>query len=670
MKCSKCGSEVNGINGFCPVCGNPLNNQVNSHQNNINYSSPKKDGFKKIILIIMFFVTLLLIIVSIVLGLTLSKVNSRTIMIYMAGSNLESSSGIATADLESIVPSEVDLETTNVLVYTGGSKFWYNDYVDEDKNNILKLTDNGFEKIEVYENDNLGDSKTFLKFLNYGYENYEADRYDLIIYDHGLGALGSISDDYYPTDFLTVKEMSDALDKSNFDDKSKFETVIFRTCLNGTYEVASVFKDHANYMVASEEVTLGRFDSNVFSFINNLELEDDGYTTGVKFVNGYQSFIDSIDIFGKTDSTYSVIDLNEIDDLEKDLDSFFSSIDVSSNYNEISKVRANMHQYAVASASSYDYDTVDLYSLVNELKSYAPDEADEVLKDLKNLVKYNWSTNDSSNGLSVYFPYNGSQNVVNLHFEVLDDIDLSDGYYNFVKDFNNILNDDTKYYQFNLQDNAITLNDDNKLSLELTDEEKENFSKASYIIYERHDDGCFAPVMKANASLDGNTLSADLQTKVIKISNKSTNESYYVPTTQIKSNGDYEEYTSTFILSGMLEDGNYDIFMASAHLKVKDDKVYLAEVIRNEDDKEGGILIDIDDYDLLTISHPHFKILEEDGTYKGNINLTDHTSVLQINVDDGYEFTLEDIQDGKYYSVFEIKNTNNQTYYSNLEEIN
>ena len=101
-----------------------------------------------------------------------------------------------------------------------------------------------------------------------------------------------------------------------------------------------------------------------------------------------------------------------------------------------------------------------------------------------------------------------------------------------------------------------------------------------------------------------------------------------------------------------------------------DDKVYLAEVIRNEDDKEGGILIDIDDYDLLTISHPHFKILEEDGTYKGNINLTDHTSVLQINVDDGYEFTLEDIQDGKYYSVFEIKNTNNQTYYSNLEEIN
>ena len=360
MKCSKCGGEVNGINGFCPVCGNPLNNQVNSQQNNINYSSPKKDGLKKIILIIMFFVTLLLIIVSIVLGLTLSKVNSRTIMIYMAGSNLESSSGIATADLESIVPSEVDLETTNVLVYTGGSKFWYNDYVDEDKNNILKLTDNGFEKIEVYENDNLGDSKTFLKFLNYGYENYEADRYDLIIYDHGLGALGSISDDYYPTDFLTVKEMSDALDKSNFNDKNKFETVIFRTCLNGTYEVASVFKDHANYMVASEEVTLGRFDSNVFSFINNLELEDDGYTTGVKFVNGYQSFIDSIDIFGKTDSTYSVIDLNEIDDLEKDLDSFFSSIDVSSNYNEISKVRANMHQYAVASASSYDYDTVDL----------------------------------------------------------------------------------------------------------------------------------------------------------------------------------------------------------------------------------------------------------------------------------------------------------------------
>lgn len=670
MRCSKCGSEVNVANGFCPVCGNSLNNQVNLQQNNINYSSHKKDGFKKFILVSMFFITLILIVVSIVLGLTLTKVNSRTIMIYMAGSNLESSSGIATADLESIVPSKVDLETTNVLVYTGGSKFWHNDYVDKDKNNILKLTDSGFEKIEVYENDNLGDSSTFLKFLDYGYKNYEADKYDLIIYDHGLGALGSISDDYYPNDFLTVEEMSDALDKSNFVDKNKFETVIFRTCLNGTYEVASVFKDHANYMVASEEITLGRFDSNVFSFINDLNLEDDGYETGVKFINGYQSFINSIDIFGKTDSTYSVIDLNEMDDLQRNLDSFFSSIDVSSNYNEISKVRANMHQYAVASASSYDYDTVDLYGLVNELKAYAPDEANKVLNNIKDLVKYNWSTNDSSNGLSVYFPYNGSQQAVELHFEVLDSIDLGDGYYNFVKDFNDILNDDNKYYQFNLQDNNIILSDDNKLSLELTEEEKENFAKASYVIYEKHDDGCFAPVMKANASLDGNTLSADLQTKVIKILNKKTNESYYVPTTLIKSNGNYEEYTSTFVLSGMLEDGNYDIFMAQAHLKVKDDKVHLAEVIRSETNKEGGIIIDIDDYDQLTITHPHFKILEEDGTYKGNINLTDHTSVLHINVDDGYEFTLEDIKDGKYYFVFEIKNTNNQTYYSKLEEIN
>ena len=52
-------------------------------------------------------------IVAIIIGLTPSTIESRTIMVYMPGSNLESDAGIATADLSSIVPSEVDLNTIN-----------------------------------------------------------------------------------------------------------------------------------------------------------------------------------------------------------------------------------------------------------------------------------------------------------------------------------------------------------------------------------------------------------------------------------------------------------------------------------------------------------------------------------------------------------------------------
>ena len=41
--------------------------------------------------------------------------NSKTIMIYMAGTDLESDGGVATAELKSIVPKDIDLDNINIL---------------------------------------------------------------------------------------------------------------------------------------------------------------------------------------------------------------------------------------------------------------------------------------------------------------------------------------------------------------------------------------------------------------------------------------------------------------------------------------------------------------------------------------------------------------------------
>ena len=67
-----------------------------------------------------------------------NSLDTRTIMIYMAGCNLESEGGLASNDLEAILPEEIDLEKTNILVYTGGTKKWYNDF-KEDENAIYLL---------------------------------------------------------------------------------------------------------------------------------------------------------------------------------------------------------------------------------------------------------------------------------------------------------------------------------------------------------------------------------------------------------------------------------------------------------------------------------------------------------------------------------------------------
>ena len=147
----------------------------------------------------------IIIMMSIVAILFTKKSNgtnqgTRTIMIYMAGSNLESDAAIATSELDSIKPNEVDLDNINILVYTGGTLKWHN-YVNPNENAIYQLTDNGFKKIQTYEKISLGESSTFTNFLNYAYKNFKTDNYDLVIWDHGLGALGAVNDDNF-NDFL------------------------------------------------------------------------------------------------------------------------------------------------------------------------------------------------------------------------------------------------------------------------------------------------------------------------------------------------------------------------------------------------------------------------------------------------------------------------------------
>ncbi len=653
MKCGNCGALLSNNQSVCSNCGYSINYNVPPKNNNKLY--------RIIILSMLCVITLLLAGVAIIICLDDNKIESRTIMVYMSGSNLETDSGIATADLESIVPSSVDLNTTNVVVYTGGTQKWHNNYASSTENSILKLTSDGFVKVQSDAQVNMGDASTFQTFLNYAYQNYKADRYDLIIYDHGLGALGSIVDDF-KEDYLFLNEMKEALSNSPFNKDNKLETVLFRTCLNATSEVASVYKDYAKYMIASEEVTYGNPNSNVFSFINSVNVTDNGDVYGTKFINGYRDYIQTL---GTIDSTYSVIDLTKMDELENEVDDFFGSINLDNNYSQISKIRANLHQYALDATDDGSYDTVDLYSLVDELKSLSPKKANKLLKTIKSTVKYNWTNNEFSNGLSIYFPYNGKQEIVSLHFNVFDGIDFSKNYYSFIKKFNNKKTGTSEFsMSFSKNDTSIK---DKTYTMDLTDDQVKNFAKANYVIYEKNDDNTYSLVARMDAELKDNKLVGKLTNNVIKISSKDGKT--YIPVKQIKSLDSYTWYTTSIVLSKRDENNKYVSANGNMHIKVKDNKVKQAQIIKTEKDKEGGAILDTKDYSKLTFEHTKWKILDDKGNYVGPTK-TDSMNVYEIDLKDGYELTLESLDNSKYYCVFEIYDVNNDKYYSKLDEIN
>lgn len=617
-----------------------------------------------IILSMLSIVVVLLVIIALLLTLFDNKTSkSRTVMIYLDGSNLESESGIPTVDLESIIPQNVDLNKTKVLVYTGGTKKWQNNYASTESNNIILLTQDGYKTVYQDEKKNMGDANTFSFFLNYAYENYKSDKYNLIIYSHGLGTLGSITDDF-TNDYLLLPEMKKGLENSPFNKNNKMESVLFRTCLNGTAEVASIYADYANYMIASEEITLGTPKYAVLDFINDVTLIDNGQSFGNKFISGYKTFIEELSMYQNVDQTYSVLDLSKQEELENNLSAFIKDINKESNYNQISKIRANLHQYAAEEADDENYDTVDLYEFVSSLKSLSSKNVDKVIDTLNSMVKENWSLNDHSHGLSIYLPYYGNASIVNMHFNVYSELDFSNEYFSFIKNFNSYkTNAPTQSMSFT---SNLTSMKNKEFKIELTDEQVKNFAKANYVIYEKNDDGTYSMVVKSKASLKDNELVANLYNNIITVTSGQTKT--FMPVVEKEEKGGYKDYVTHIILSGRDTSNNLKIANGVMHFKVKDDKVYESEIIRTEKSVVTGELLNLKDYNTFTFEHTKWNVLDENGNYKGP-SKTDSMNVFDLNIKDGYEFELSSLDQKDYYCVFEINDVNNKTYYSNMEQI-
>ena len=581
--------------------------------------------------------------------------DSRTIMIYMCGSDLESRIALASSDLESIKASEVD-ENINVVVYTGGAKRWYN-YVSNQENAIYVLEDSGFVKKETYNKASMGESSSLSTLLDYSYDNYKADKYDLVMWNHGLGALGISSDELFGSDFLSLNELTDALSKSKFTGDNKLETVIFRSCLNSTLEMSSIFVPYAKYFVASEEVTWGGTGSTALAFINDVTLEDSGVDVGKKFISGYEQSLNVLasrqgstldEVFPV--STYSVLDLSKVNELENKLSIFFKSLNLNLNYNNIARVRSNLYQYASESGCN-DYDTVDLYHLVTGLKSLSSTKGDDVINALNNVIVYNWSNNDFSNGLAVYFPYRSSSKVRTIHYSSYKNLTGLKDYYDFITAFDNLQKKSNSggFSVISKEDIDISVAN-KKLSLVLNDDNIDNYAKASYVIFQKVGP-YYSPVYTSDTfELAKNNYSMDLNMNLVKVNNLDNNTSTIL---SLYTNSFNNIYTDATISNSSATDTAKIYF--NKNLKIN-------KTIKSSTDSSSGMYLDINDYSNINFEKDSYII-------SGNSDNWENTKV------DGYfevgtNYSFESIPlDSNYYVMFKIYDVDNLYTYSDLVQI-
>ena len=138
----------------------------------------------------------------------------------------------------------------------------------------------------------MSDENTLLAFLNVAAEQYPAEQYDLILWDHGGGPqTGYGVDDYYEKDDpMSVGAIARAIGQSAV---KHLNILDFDACLMASAEVAAALGEYADYLVFSSETEPG-YGQEYGTWLNALAKEPrmNGFDLGKIIVDAYIAFYD------------------------------------------------------------------------------------------------------------------------------------------------------------------------------------------------------------------------------------------------------------------------------------------------------------------------------------------------------------------------------------------
>ena len=290
----------------------------------------------------------------------------RTILFYVCGSDLETESGLASFNIRQVLKSNFSAgDDVKFIVMTGGSLQWnleseylsdpnglglsvdevtgeytisseYNQLWEakgadaaEDPGKLVLLDADGITgedgEAAAAEDEMMGEYTTLQAFINYGAEHYPADKYDLILWDHGSGPMGDFAvdqhNDYFWGDDMSFAGIVHALSDNKVVDpdgdsvpNAKFDFINFDACLMGNVEMAFAYADYADYYICSADYVPGQGEYYT-DWLNKLgeDPDFDTYELGKIMVDSFYDFYTYSD-YAPQDGTLAVIDLAKLSD--------------------------------------------------------------------------------------------------------------------------------------------------------------------------------------------------------------------------------------------------------------------------------------------------------------------------------------------------------------------
>lgn len=335
-----------------------------------------------------------------------------TILLYLCGTDLESQGGYCTANL--VEAAKVNLPgNVQVVFQTGGTKRWKLDFVDSGYLERYRLLNEGdVQSLGRVKRGSMGKQSTLQEFLKFGVSHYPADKYGVILWNHGGGMSGAAFDELYDFDALNLDELNGAFDSVD----AQFEFIGFDACLMATLECALALSDNAKYFIASEEVEPGtgwNYEAMLQYLAKNPTCT--GAELGKEICDTY---IKKCGWYGDT-ATLSVTRLSQVPDLARAFDAMAAEMtglteDVS-RFRQLTRSIAKAENYGGNTPSEGYYNLVDIGDMVLNADAVLPKTGGRVLDALFNAVVYNVSGSARANasGLATFYPLSASNKELN-----------------------------------------------------------------------------------------------------------------------------------------------------------------------------------------------------------------------------------------------------------------
>ena len=362
-----------------------------------------------------------------------------TLMVYMCGSNLESDSngGLASMDIEEMRSVANQPDDINIIIETGGATKWHKNviggngvrqitYKDSDNHWVLgryHLDSNNLYEDDLVTYSSMGASETLQSFLQWGFDNFPADKYSLILWNHGGALDGCCFDDIKSSDSLTADEVDEAVTKAKRASgvADNLEFITYDACLMSVLEIAEMNSHNFNYMLSSQEVE-GGLGYNYDAWLPDLYANPDIYTPTLLEKIG-DTFLEEEKSFGMDDQTQSAYDLTKMASFKETFEAFASAlsgiISSSNKWTTFTNAANGALRFGYDSSYGYAYDVYDMKGVLNRMKtangspySSITTQIDNLIDAIDELVVYNAFDEDSYTtklpcGINMFIPTSG-----------------------------------------------------------------------------------------------------------------------------------------------------------------------------------------------------------------------------------------------------------------------